>query len=160
VIDRDKTQVYYAGTVKPVSMDDRTWDEIRVQQLNRFIEAWRTVTSDTQAQNADWDRAYHFLGDNSSARAALDKWYEEHNPVARAAAGELVTVKYKTYDREGSNTYGIWWEETTTTANGQATSVKNYRARIVYTMQVPKNENARRDNPLGVLGIELTWEEI
>jgi type IV secretory pathway TrbF-like protein len=95
VLEKSGNQINYAGPVQPRSMDDATWDLVRVEQLKRFISVWRTVTSDVAAQNADWDTAFAFVGDNSQARAALNSWYEQHDPLKRAAKGELVRSNSK-----------------------------------------------------------------
>jgi type IV secretory pathway TrbF-like protein len=162
VLDRTGTAVNYAGSVKPVSMDDSAWDVVRVEQLKKFISAWRSVTSDTAAQNSDWDTAFAFVGENSPAFAVLAKWYQEHDPLKRAAKGELVTVQFKTFDppTSGSHTYGLWWTETNVATNGQVISTKTWHARIVYAQKIPSNEFARSVNGLGVLATELSFEPV
>jgi type IV secretory pathway TrbF-like protein len=162
VLEKSGSQIAYAGPVQPQSMDDATWDLVRVEQLKKFISAWRTVTSDVVAQNADWDMSFAFVGDNSQARAALSKWYEENDPVKRAAKGELVTVQFKTFDPplKGSHTYGLWWTETTTSTSGQVTGTKTWHARIVYAQKIPTSEYARSVNGLGILATELSFEPV
>jgi len=160
MLDRTGSQVNYAGTIKPTNMDDATWDIVRVEELKKFITSWRTVTSDAGAQKADWDRAFAFVGDGSQARDTLAKWYEANDPIARAGKGEIVTVQYRTFDREGANTYGIWWTETTTALSGQTVSNKMWHARIVYATKIPTNEQARAENPMGILATELTFNEV
>jgi type IV secretory pathway TrbF-like protein len=162
VLDRTGTSVNYAGAVKPVGMDDGAWDAVRVEQLKKFITAWRTVTSDTAAQNANWDTAFAFVGENSPAYSVLAKWYEANDPLKRAAKGELITVQYKTFDppSNGSHTYGIWWTETKSSTSGQIISTKTWRARIVYVQKVPANEFARSVNGLGILATELSFEPV
>ena len=103
MIDRSGSQVNYAGTIKPANMDDATWDIVRVEELKKFITSWRTVTSDSVAQKADWDRAFAFVGDGSQAREEIAKWYEANDPIVRANKGEIVAVQYRTFDRESAN---------------------------------------------------------
>jgi len=162
MLDRSGSQVNYAGTIKPANMDDATWDIVRVEELKKFITSWRTVTSDAVAQKADWDRAFAFVGDSSQARETLAKWYdtEANDPIARANKGEIVTVQYRTFDREGANTYGLWWTETSTSATGQNTVSKMWHARITYATKIPTNEQARNENPMGILATELTFNEV
>ena len=161
VVERDRAgNVSYAGPVKPVDMDAKTWDLVKVQSLKKFIEYWRTVTADRTAQAADWDKAFLYVGDGSQAKAALNKWYEENDPIRRAANGEIVTVQYKTFDVEGQHTYGIWWQETTMSQGGQVVSQKAWRARIAYDMHIPTSEAAREENSLGILITELSWEAV
>ena len=100
------------------------------------------------------------MGDGSQAKAALNKWYEENDPIRRAANGEIVTVQYKTFDVEGQHTYGIWWMETTMSQGGQVVSQKTWRARIAYDMHIPTSEAAREENSLGILITELSWEAV
>ncbi len=161
VVERDKAgNVGYAGPVKPVDMDTKTWNLVKVQALKIFLESWRTVTTDRTAQANDWDRAFLFVGDGSQAKTALGSWFEANDPIKRANGGQLVSVRYKTFDVEGANTFGIWWEETTTSLAGQVVSQKNWRARMVYAMHIPSSEKAREVNSLGVLITELSWEEV
>ncbi|HEX3682124.1 MAG TPA: type IV secretion system protein [Bryobacteraceae bacterium] len=161
VVDRDRAgNVSYAGPVKPVDMDAKTWDLVKVQSLKKFIEYWRTVTADRTAQAADWDKAFLYIGDGSQAKAALNNWYEENDPIRRTANGEIVTVQYKTFDVEGQHTYGIWWQETTMSQGGQVISQKSWRARIAYDMHIPTSEAAREENSLGILITELSWEAV
>jgi type IV secretory pathway TrbF-like protein len=162
VLDRTGSVVNYAGPVKPVSMDDAAWDTVKVEQFKRFISYWRSVTSDTAAQNLAWDSAFTFVGENSPAAMVLNKWYEEHDPLKRAAKGELVTVQYKTFDppTKDSHTYGLWWTETNVSTSGQAISTKTWHARVVYTQKVPANEFARSVNGMGILATELAFEPV
>jgi len=161
VVERDKgNNVAYAGPVKPVDMDAQTWDLVKVQSLKKFVEYWRTVTADRTAQAADWDKAFLYVGDGSQAKAALAKWYEANDPIKRADNGETVTVQYKTFDVEGRHTYGIWWQETSTSQAGQIVSQKTWRARMVYDLHIPTSEAAREENSLGMLITELSWEPV
>jgi type IV secretory pathway TrbF-like protein len=160
VVEKSGAVVNYAGPVKPANMDDATWDVVRVESLKKFIGAWRTVTSDTDAQKLDWDRAFCFVGQGSQARAALAQWYEENDPFKRSDKGEVVTVQFLTFDKEGANTYGLWWRETTTSSSGQVNQVQIWRARIVYATKIPTSEVARAENGLGILATELTWEPV
>lgn len=160
MVDRSGSQVNYAGTIKPANMDDATWDIVRVEELRKFITSWRTVTSDAVAQKADWDRAFAFVGDGSQAREEIAKWYEANDPIVRANKGEIVTVQYRTFDREGANTYGLWWTETSTSLNGQNVTSKMWHARITYATKIPTNEQARNENPMGILATELTFNEV
>ena len=162
VLEKSGSQISYAGPVQPANMDDATWNIVRVEQLKRFLSAWRTVTSDEVAQNADWDMAFAFVGENSQARQVLNEWYKDNDPLKRGAKGELVTVQFKTFDPpiNGSHTYGLWWTETTTSNSGQLVSTKTWHARIVYTQKVPKEEYARSVNGLGILATELSFEPV
>jgi type IV secretory pathway TrbF-like protein len=161
VVERDKGgNVSYAGPVKPVDMTAQTWDVVKVQALKRFIEYWRTVTGDRTAQAADWDKAFLYVGEGSQAKTVLANWYQENDPIKRAANGETVTVQYKTFDVEGQHTYGLWWLETTSSQSGQLVSQKTWRARIVYDLHVPTSEAAREENSLGILITELRWEPV
>ncbi len=70
-------------------------------------------------------------------------------------------MKFKTFDGgEGRRTFGLWWEETTTSLSGQVTSLKTWRARVVYDMHVSEKEAVRQENPLGVLITELSFQEV
>ena len=160
MLDRSGSQVNYAGTIKPANIDDATWDVVRVEELKKFITSWRTVTSDASAQKADWDRTFAFVGDVSQARQEVASWYEANDPLARANKGEIVTVQYRTFDREGANTYGIWWSETSTPVSGQTPITKMWHARITYATKIPTNEQARAENPMGILATELTFNEV
>jgi type IV secretory pathway TrbF-like protein len=162
VLEKRGAQIDYAGVVQPQNMDDATWDLVRVEQLKKFILAWRTVTSDEHAQNADWDTAFAFVGDTSQARAVLARWYEEHDPLKRAVKGELVTIQFKTFDppAKDSHTFGIWWSETTSNTTGQTSETKTWHARIVYIQKIPTSSFARAVNPLGMLAVELAYEPV
>jgi len=162
VLETDKAHehVQYAGLYQPTNMDAATWDAVKIQGLTRFIEAWRTVTTDKDAQEHDWDRAFMYLGENSQAKAAIANWYAQNDPIRRAQDDQIVSVQYKTFDVEGKNTYGIWWAETTMSSTGQTTSTKMYRARIVYDIHLPTSEAARQENKLGILITEISFEEV
>ena len=159
VVERDKVNVRYAGPVKPVDLNADTWNILKVQAIYHGIEEWRTVTTDRSAQDNLWDHAYLHVGDGSQARQVLADFYGANDPVRRAASGETVTTQFKTYDVEGDHTYGIWWQETVTRA-GQPVSSKLWRARVAYAMRIPSDEQARAENPLGVLATELSVQEV
>src|SRR5438270_2155740 len=161
VVERDRAgNVSYAGPAKPSAMDAHTWDLVKIQALKKFLESWRTVTTDRTAQANDWDRAFLFVGEGSQAKFALGQWFEANNPSRRLAKGELVSIRFKTFDVEGAHTYGLWWEETTTSLTVQLISKKTWRARVTYEMHIPSAEIAREENSLGVLITELSWEEV
>lgn len=160
VTDKQHSYIQYGSIYKPQNMDAATWDAVKVQALTRFVESWRTVTSDASAQAQDWDRAFMFIGDGSQAKRAIGDWYAANDPIKKAQNSQLVTVQYKTFDREGDNTYGIWWQETTTTAAGQLISTNMWRARISYQMKVPTSAEAQAENKIGILITEISWEEV
>ena len=161
VLERgQRSEVSYFGPVKPVDMDAATWNLVKVESLKKFVACWRTVTADRSAAANNWDRAFMYVGDGSQAKQALAQWYEQNDPIRRAANGEIVTVEYKTFDVEGQHTYGIWWQETTSSLTGQVMSQKIWRARITYAVHIPNSEKAREENSLGILATELAWEPV
>src|SRR5450631_2169711 len=161
VVERDKAgNVNYAGPVKPVDMDARTWDLVKVEALKKFLTSWRTVTTDRKAVNDNWDRAFLFVGEGSQAKTLLNAWFEENNPLRRSEKGELVSIRFKTYDVEGAHTYGLWWEESASTLAGQIVSRKTWHARVTYAMRIPSSERAREENSLGLLITELAANEV
>jgi type IV secretory pathway TrbF-like protein len=160
VIERNGQHVSYAGPAKPADMDASTWNLFKVQALKRFVESWRTVTMDSSAQAADWDRAFMYVGEGSQAKTALIAWYEQNDPVKRAGKGDTVTVTFKTFDFEGANTVGLWWDESTFGSGGQVASRKEWRARAVFVTHTPNTAAERAENPLGVLCTELSWQEV
>jgi type IV secretory pathway TrbF-like protein len=161
VLQPDKYgNVVQVPAVQPADMDAHTWDTVKIAQLRRFIDSWRTVTTDRTAQANDWDRAFLFVGQSSKAKTDLDQWFAANNPFKRANAGELVTVRHKTWDRQGDHTYGIWWEETTSTLTGQIISTKLWRARLVYDLHIPTTAAGKAENALGLFISELTFEEV
>jgi type IV secretory pathway TrbF-like protein len=160
VLDRSGSRVNYAGPVKPTNMDDATWDLVRVEQLKKFISSWRTVTTDVSAQNADWDRTFYFVGENSQAKKVLTDWYQQNDPLKRGAKGESVVVNFLTYDKEGANTYRIWWTETSASSGSPITQTTSWQARIVYATKIPSDPKARAENSLGILATELAWQSV
>ncbi len=149
------------SVTKPVDMDDATWDQTKIQSFTRFLESWRTVTTDRTAQANDWDRTFMFLADGSQANSTIANWFAANNPFKRAEKGELVSIRYKTSDTsEGKRTIRLWWEETTTSLSGQVISVKTWQARLVYDMHLSENEAVRQQNPLGISGTELSFQPV
>lgn len=160
VVERDRfNNVAYAGPAKPREMSDEAWTQIKVDSLKRFIEEARTVTTDRTAAEKNWDKAFSHVGDGSTAKAKLSEWFDKHDPIQRATNGETVEFNYKTFDVEGANTYGIWWQEITRKA-GQIASDRVYRARIVYAMKIPSSAAAKAENPVGVLATDYSVEEV
>ena len=160
MVDRDGAQINYAGPLKPHTMDDATWDTIRVDQFEKFIAAWRTVTTDAVAQGDDWDRAFAFLGEGSQARKAVADWLAANDPFKRAQNGLIVVVHFNSFNNvPGANTYFLNWTETTTSNGGQVQTTQRWQARIVYAVKLPSDPKARAANPLGLLITELTFDE-
>ena len=161
VLDRDKAgNISYAGPAQPIDMDAQTWNLVKIAALKQFLESWRTVTMDRTAQVNDWDRAFVYIGQGSPAKKVMDQWYEQNDPIQRLNKGQLVSVQFKTFDVQGDHTFGLWWEETTTSLTGQVTTQKQWRARVVYTLHIPSSEQAREENSLGLLITELSWQEV
>jgi type IV secretory pathway TrbF-like protein len=149
----------YVG--KPTEMSASTMDLVREQAIRRFVGYWRTVTSDQAAATLNFRRSFHYIGKDSSAYAFLHDWFTQHDPIERAKAGESVTVQVQTIERESDNTVGVWFTETHAAgaSTGQPATRKTYRCRLTYAMKVPESQEAREENPLGVLITEIVVEE-
>jgi type IV secretory pathway TrbF-like protein len=147
---------------RPETMSNEVWDKVRAESVRRFIEHWRTVTVDQSAQTLMFRRAFAYIGDGSPAATMLSSWYSEHDPLQRGMLGELVSVSVmpNTFQPEGDHTYGMLFRENITMPGGQPPVSKLYRARIVYTMQIPKKEDAKVENGLGVMITNLTFSEV
>jgi type IV secretory pathway TrbF-like protein len=136
VVPVDKLgHVGFTGSLRDQPLTPQLWDQIYLSQLEQYVRNWRTVTSDKSAQDSYWDQVYTMTGAGSQAKATLDAWYAAHDPVQRGGDGTTVRVSIDTTDREGAHTFGVWWTETATNGEGQATSRKY---RCVFTF-VPKD---------------------
>lgn len=151
----------------PLSATDRTDPRIVRAMVAEFISDARTVTPDTDLLRKNVFRLYAHLAANDPATARMNEWLnstEEASPFRRAAR-EMVSVDIQSTLPVSESTWQVDWSEQVRDRQGQpkGTAMTHRALLTVYSspsVHAPSNEQALRNNPLGLFVREFSWSRL
>lgn len=132
------------------------------REVSRFIKSLRSVTPDTTVQTEKIFDVYAYLGQGGLAHGKVTRFYKnpETDPKLRAEI-ETVAVDIETVTLQSVNTWNVEWrEDVFERSSGQRTSSKRYRGSVVLTKTTVVNQETLRRNPLGLVLIDLDYQEV
>lgn len=127
--------------------------------MANFIKNLRTVYPDAEIMRDQIFEVYRFLDGGSSARAFIDKFYQDHSPFARMQKGK-VDVSIESIIVVSTNTWQIDWIESQYDRKGNFTKRVRYRGIMSIAFSEPKTEKDIINNPIGLYVKEISWSEI
>ena len=154
-------EVSKLGQVAAISRADRASAvDARVIKayLARFIEDWRDVVADRQAQKDAIDRVYAMVPSQSLALRKMNEHFAEHNPFA-LAANQSVNVSLTDLLPISDRTWQVEWQEVTRDKRGEIKSVRKMKASVIVGITPPTDEKLILMNPLGVYVTDLNWSQ-
>jgi type IV secretion system protein TrbF len=129
--------------------------------LMRFIEDWRSVSSDPVVQKQRTDRLYQFLANGTIALQKINAFYRDHSPftvgqsetVAIELTGAPLALSELSWQAE-------WWE-TRRNLNGERISRLRYKAVLTVAVDPPQDGNTIFNliNPLGLFVTDADWSQ-
>ena len=159
VDDLGRAQAY--GAVAPSSKAD---PRIIKASVIKFIEAWRSVSSDAWLQRKQIFDAYAFIARADPAYVTLSEYWQkaENEPFARAEK-ETVSVEVKSVLPVTDNSYQIEWVETIRDRRGkQKGDTQRYRGSVTWTQGevAQMDEKALWVNPFQIYFPTVAWSKV
>lgn len=154
-----RAQAY--GAVSPATQTD---PRIIKASVIKFVEAWRSVSSDAWLQRKQIFDAYAFIARTDPAYTTLSEYWTaaEHEPFARAAK-ETVSVAVKSVLPVTEDTYQVEWEERVRDRRGkQKGAPLRFKASFTWTQGelAQVDEKALWVNPFQVYFRDFAWSTI
>ena len=121
--------------------------------LARFIENVRSLSIDPIVVRQNWLRAYDYATDR--AAATLNDYARDNDPFSQVGR-RTVTVEVTSIVRASNDSFEMRWREQVF-ENGALADTTRYTAVLSIVMQPPRDEEALRQNPLGIYVHALNW---
>lgn len=145
---RGEVQAVHEGRV----MEKPTDPQI-AQQLARFIDNVRAVSTDPVIVRQHWLDAYAYTTDRGAAY--LNDYAREHDPFADIGK-RSVTVTVASVVRASDKSFQIQWDEHAY-VNGSSAGIEHWTAILTVVQQPPKTAAQFRANPYGIYVDGLSW---
>ncbi|WP_316859144.1 conjugal transfer protein TrbF [uncultured Cohaesibacter sp.] len=142
-----------AQLVEPASADYQPSDPQIAWHLARFIEEVRGLSADPIIVRQNWLRAYEFTTDRGAT--ALNDYARTSDPFDRVGKGQ-VAVEISSVIRASPDSFRVAWIERHY-ENGQLARTERWTAILTIVIQMPRDVERLRANPLGIYVNALSW---
>ncbi len=142
-----------ARAVAPAPAEYRPTDPQIAWHLARFVENVRQVPADPIVLRQNWLRAYDFATDRGAA--ALNDHARIADPFARLGDTQ-VAVEISSVIRASETSFRVAWIERRY-VNGQLATTERWTAILTVAIQIPRDADRLRANPLGVYVHAINW---
>ena len=151
-------QVDRVGQAQAVAPADNNYQPTDPQiafHLARFIEDVRGVPTDAIVLRQDWLRAYDFTTDRGAA--ALNEYARSNDPFSNL--GKLqISVEVSSVIRASPASFRVAWIQRVY-ENGSLSSTERWTAILTVVIDVPRDADRLRKNPLGVYVNAINWSK-
>ncbi|WP_407179977.1 conjugal transfer protein TrbF [Bradyrhizobium sp. STM 3562] len=144
-----------ANTVAPANSDYHPADPQIAFHLARFIEHVRGLPMDAIVLREDWLRAYDFTTDRGAA--ALSDYARNNNPFDKLGKTQ-VSIEVSSVIRASQDSFRIAWIERRY-ENGQLVATERWSAILTIIVEVPRDLDRLRKNPLGIYVNAINWSK-
>lgn len=142
-----------AQAVAPAIADYRPTDPQIAFHLARFIEQVRSIPADPIIVRQNWLRAYDFTTDRGAL--ALNDHARANDPFAKVGR-QQIAVDVSSVIRASPDSFRVAWIERRY-ENGQLAETARWTAILTIVVQVPRNADRLRANPLGIYVNAINW---
>ena len=142
-----------AQAIAPAAADFRPTDPQVAFHLARFIEQVRSIPSDAIIVRQNWLRAYDFTTDRGAA--ALNDYARSNDPFTKVGR-QQVAVDVSSVIRASPDSFRVAWAERRY-ENGQLAETSRWTAILTIVVQMPRNAERLRANPLGIYVNAINW---
>lgn len=142
-----------AQAVAPAVADFRPTDPQIAWHLARFIEQVRSIPADPVIVRQHWLRAYDFTTDRGAL--ALNDYARANDPFAKVGQRQ-VSVEVSSVIRASDDSFRVAWVERTF-ENGQLAKTERWTAILTLVVQLPRDAERLRKNPLGIFVHAINW---
>jgi type IV secretion system protein TrbF len=142
-----------AQTVAPAVADFRPTDPQIAFHLARFIEQVRAIPADAIIVRQNWLRAYEFTTDRGAT--ALNDYARANDPFTKVGK-QQIAVEVSSVIRASPESFRVAWVERSY-ENGQLAITARWTAILTIVLEIPRNAERLRANPLGIYVNAINW---
>ncbi|KLK91923.1 conjugal transfer protein TrbF [Microvirga vignae] len=142
-----------AQAIAQATADYRPTDPQVAWHLARFIEQVRSIPADAIIVRQNWLRAYEWTTDRGAA--ALNDYARANDPFNRVGR-QQVAVDVSSVIRASPDSFRVAWVERRY-ENGQLEATERWTAILTIVIQVPRDAERLRANPLGIYVNAINW---
>ena len=142
-----------ARAVAPAPAEYRPTEPQIAWHLARFVENVRQIPADPIVLRQNWLRAYDFATDRGAA--ALNDHARIADPFVRVGDTQ-VAVEISSVIRASETSFRVAWIERRY-VNGQLAATERWTAILTVAIQIPRDADRLRANPLGVYVHAINW---
>jgi type IV secretion system protein TrbF len=142
-----------AQAVTPAVADFRPTDPQIAFHLARFIEHVRAIPADAIIVRQNWLRAYEFTTDRGAT--ALNDYARVNDPFIKVGK-QQIAVEVSSVIRASPESFRVAWVERSY-ENGQLSVTARWTAILTIVLEIPRNAERLRANPLGIYVNAINW---
>jgi type IV secretion system protein TrbF len=142
-----------AQAVAPAIAEFRPTDPQIAFHLARFIEQVRAIPADAIIVRQNWLRAYEFTTDRGAT--ALNDYARVNDPFAKVGK-QQIAVEVSSVIRASPESFRVAWVERSY-ENGQLSVTARWTAILTIVLEIPRNAERLRANPLGIYVNAINW---
>jgi len=142
-----------AQAVAPAVADYTPSDPQIAFYLARFVEEVRSLPADSIIVRQNWLRAYDFT--TSAGAIALNEYARANDPFAKIGK-QQIAVDVSSVIRASPDSFRVAWVERRY-ENGQLAETTRWTAILTIVVQIPRNADRLRANPLGIYVNAINW---
>ncbi|MDX0312500.1 conjugal transfer protein TrbF [Sinorhizobium meliloti] len=144
-----------AQAVAPAVADYRPTDPQIAFHLARFIEQVRAIPADAIIVRQNWLRAYEFT--TQAGALALNDYARANDPFTKVGK-QQVAVEVSSVIRASPDSFRVAWIERRY-QDGSLASTERWSAILTVVVQVPRDPEKLRANPLGIYVNAINWSK-
>ncbi|MDQ0504197.1 conjugal transfer protein TrbF [Xanthobacter agilis] len=144
-----------AQAVAPASADYRPTDPQIAFHLARFIEEVRSIPADAIIVRQNWLRAYDFT--TQAGALALNDYARANDPFTKVGKTQIA-VDVSSVIRASPDSFRVAWVQRTY-LDGSLASTERWTAILTVVVQVPRDAEKLRANPLGIYVTAINWSK-
>jgi type IV secretion system protein TrbF len=142
-----------AQAVAPAIAEFRPTDPQIAFHLARFIEQVRAIPADAIIVRQNWLRAYEFT--TVRGATALNDYARVNDPFTKVGKHQIA-VEVSSVIRASPESFRVAWVERSY-ENGQLSVTARWTAILTIVLEIPRNAERLRANPLGIYVNAINW---
>ena len=144
-----------AQAIAPATADYRPTDPQIAFHLARFIEQVRSIPADAIIVRQNWLRAYDFT--TQAGALALNDYARANDPFTKVGKTQIA-VDVSSVIRASPDSFRVAWVQRTY-QDGSLASTERWTAILTVVVQVPRDAEKLRANPLGIYVTAINWSK-
>jgi type IV secretion system protein TrbF len=144
-----------AQAIAPATADYRPTDPQIAFHLARFIEEVRSIPADAIIVRQNWLRAYDFT--TQVGALALNDYARANDPFTKVGKTQIA-VDVSSVIRASPDSFRVAWVQRTY-QDGSLASTERWTAILTVVVQMPRDAEKLRANPLGIYVTAINWSK-
>jgi type IV secretion system protein VirB5 len=144
-----------AQAVAPAVADYRPTDPQIAFHLARFIEEVRSIPADAIIVRQNWLRAYDFT--TQAGALALNDYARANDPFTKVGKTQIA-IEVSSVIRASPDSFRVAWIERRY-QDGSLASTERWSAILTVVVQIPRDPEKLRANPLGIFVNAINWSK-